>query len=110
MTKRSTQKNHDVAFDITDVYPLNLPRSHFPLPTTTRSIFTTTAMSIAARLVRPTARAVSTRGLTIAAVRQKHTLPALKYDYAELEPSISGQIMEVCGAEVEQCVRGALTA
>jgi hypothetical protein len=52
-------------------------------------------MSCITKLVRPTARVVSTRGLANA-VRQKHTLPPLKYDYAELEPSISGRIMEVC--------------
>jgi len=52
-------------------------------------------MSVASRIARPTIRAVSARGLTIAAARQKHTLPDLPYDYAELEPAISGKIMEV---------------
>ncbi len=36
----------------------------------------------------------STRGLA-ASVRAKHTLPDLAYDYGALEPSISGQIMEL---------------
>jgi hypothetical protein len=53
-------------------------------------------MSFIARIVRPTARVLSTRGLVNAVARRKHTLPDLKYDYAELEPSISGKIMEVC--------------
>lgn len=52
-------------------------------------------MSLSSRIVRPTIRAVSARGVSNAAVRQKHTLPDLQYDYAELEPSISGKIMEV---------------
>jgi len=52
-------------------------------------------MSLASRIARPTIRAVSARGLTNAAARQKHTLPDLPYDYAELEPAISGRIMEL---------------
>lgn len=52
-------------------------------------------MSFVARIARPTARLVSTRTFANGAVRQKHTLPDLAYDYAELEPSIAGQIMEV---------------
>ena len=55
-------------------------------------------MSLTARLIRPTARVVSTRGFATAAVRsQKYTLPDLPYGYGELEPAVSGQIMEVSG-------------
>ena len=55
-------------------------------------------MSLTARLIRPTARVVSTRGFATAAVRsQKYTLPDLPYGYGELEPAVSGQIMEVGG-------------
>jgi hypothetical protein len=53
------------------------------------------AMSVAARIVRPTTRAVSARAFANAAVRWKHTLPDLSYDYGALEPAISGKIMEV---------------
>ncbi|KAA8910228.1 Fe-Mn family superoxide dismutase [Sphaerosporella brunnea] len=52
-------------------------------------------MPFITRVVRPTARVVSVRGLANSAVRQKHTLPELKYGYAELEPFISGRIMEL---------------
>ncbi|KAF8542229.1 superoxide dismutase mitochondrial precursor [Trichophaea hybrida] len=52
-------------------------------------------MSIAARIVRPTARVVSTRSFVNATMPQKHTLPSLSYDYAALEPAITGQIMEI---------------
>lgn len=60
----------------------------------------TTLTMIATRLARPTLRAAASAartnaGLTVSAVRAKHTLPDLSYDYAELEPSISGKIMEV---------------
>lgn len=55
-------------------------------------------MSFVARIVRPTARVISTRGFANATVRQKHTLPSLSYGYAELEPAIAGQIMEVYNA------------
>ncbi|KAI5810512.1 Fe-Mn family superoxide dismutase [Pyronema omphalodes] len=51
-------------------------------------------MSFVARIARPTIAAA--RGVnTAAALRSKHTLPALAYDYGELEPAIAGQIMEI---------------
>ncbi len=37
----------------------------------------------------------STRAVGSSFVRQKHTLPDLKYDYGALEPAISGKIMEL---------------
>ena len=43
------------------------------------------------RIVRPT---IARRSL-LASIRYKHTLPDLPYDYAALEPAISGKIMEV---------------
>lgn len=60
-----------------------------------------TIMSFITRAVRPTAARLSgavrvNAGVTSVAVsRGKHTLPDLPYDYAELEPAISGRIMEV---------------
>lgn len=49
------------------------------------------------RAVAPTSRrslASATTG-SLSAVRSKHTLPDLPYDYGALEPAISGQIMEL---------------
>lgn len=56
-------------------------------------------MSLFTKAIRPTLRLSSTavKSGGIASIRQKHTLPDLSYDYAELEPSISGKIMEVDG-------------
>lgn len=44
------------------------------------------------RIVRPT---IARRSLLTSSIRYKHTLPDLPYDYAALEPAISGKIMEV---------------
>lgn len=38
---------------------------------------------------------VGLRTASIAAVRSKHTLPDLTYDYGALEPHISGEIMKI---------------
>lgn len=55
-----------------------------------------------AKLVQPISGSVSTEKLGIkiencraAAVRSKHTLPDLPYDYADLEPVISHEIMQL---------------
>lgn len=47
-------------------------------------------MLAAARLVR-----VSPLATALASVRSKHTLPQLPYDYKALEPTVSGEIMEL---------------
>ncbi|CUS11845.1 unnamed protein product [Tuber aestivum] len=44
------------------------------------------------RIARPT---IARRSLLTPSVRYKHTLPNLPYDYAALEPAISGKIMEL---------------
>ncbi|KAG0124884.1 Manganese/iron superoxide dismutase [Tuber indicum] len=44
------------------------------------------------RIVRPT---IARRSLLTSSIRYKHTLPDLPYDYAALEPAISGKIMEL---------------
>lgn len=53
-------------------------------------------MSLARTLLRPALRPISGKlGMATTAVRAKHTLPDLPYDFGALEPAISGQIMEV---------------
>ncbi|PWW77291.1 putative Mn superoxide dismutase SodB [Tuber magnatum] len=44
------------------------------------------------RIARPT---IVRRSLLTTSIRCKHTLPSLPYDYAALEPAISGRIMEL---------------
>lgn len=53
-------------------------------------------MSFARLALRPAAFA--SRGFATSAVAAKHALPDLPYDYAALEPAISGKIMEVCSS------------
>ncbi|KAI5837811.1 superoxide dismutase [Morchella snyderi] len=50
-------------------------------------------MSFARLALRPVVSA--SRGFATSAVAAKHTLPDLPYDYAALEPAISGKIMEL---------------
>jgi len=55
-------------------------------------------MSFATKFVRPALKQSAVRvaaPFTASAVRAKHTLPDLPYDYAALEPAISGKIMEL---------------
>ena len=60
-------------------------------------------MSFIAKSVRPALRLSSAaKQSSVAAVRQKHTLPDLPYDYAALEPAISGKIMEVAPTDLEK--------
>lgn len=53
-------------------------------------------MSFTRLALRPFVAAASSRGFATSAVAAKHALPDLPYDYAALEPAISGKIMEVC--------------
>jgi Iron/manganese superoxide dismutases, alpha-hairpin domain len=54
-------------------------------------------MSFTTRLARPVT-SLARRGVLTSAVRSKHTLPDLPYDYGALEPAISGKIMEACNS------------
>ncbi|KAI9892765.1 MAG: Superoxide dismutase [Mn], mitochondrial [Vezdaea aestivalis] len=49
--------------------------------------------SFTLRAIKPSSSTAKLTSLTL--IRGKATLPDLKYDYAALEPSISGQIMEL---------------
>jgi len=52
-------------------------------------------MSLALKPLIPAVRMAGKMGMAGAAVRAKHTLPDLAYDYGALEPAISGRIMEL---------------
>jgi hypothetical protein len=90
ITQPTTLKN--------DVFPGPTNKIQKPSPSQSNNSRKTIIlkMSFARLALRPAAFA--SRGFATSAVAAKHTLPDLPYDYAALEPAISGKIMEVCSS------------